>query len=84
MRTYDRHGRLLGQTTLTPIDVTAQIIPPSSSGWGAPLAPITVNAFNPPAGPAWYDSLMQPPTIYYVGAGLAFLAWMLNQKSARR
>lgn len=89
MKTYDRFGRLLGQTdTLTPIDVTAQTIStgaiPDSSGWGAPLAPITVNAFSASAAPAWYDSLLKPPTIYYVGAGLAFLAWLLNERPARR
>ena len=77
MRTFDARGRLLGDSSLTPVDVTASYID------NTPLAPITVTATNP-AAPAWYDSLLKPPTIYYVGAGLAFLAWLLNERPARR
>ncbi|MHB8414582.1 MAG: hypothetical protein ACYDDA_03755 [Acidiferrobacteraceae bacterium] len=97
MNTYDENGRLLGQSgatgtwgasatdSLTPIDVTATTLPllqPDSSS--IPVLPeITVQASRLPAN-SWFASLMQPPTVYYVAAGLAFLAWLMNDKGARR
>jgi len=72
MKTYDRYGRLLGAATdqLAPIDVTASY----------ELAPLTVTAPAAPAAPAWYAALLEPPTVYYVAAGLAILAWILTEK----
>ncbi len=87
MNTYDENGRLLGQSgadSLTPIDVTATTLPLLQSDSSLPTLPeITVQASRLPAN-SWFASLMQPPTVYYVAAGLAFLAWLLNEKGSRR
>ncbi len=74
MRTYDEQGRLIGSSNvLTPVDVTANYIEP-------PMPQLTANAY---ITVPWYDALLKPPTVYYVGAGLALLAWALNSDKKR-
>lgn len=70
MRTFDAQGRVIAQD--------------AGAGIGD-LAPITITATPlPPLGaPAWYSALLEPPTVYYVAAGLAFVAWMLSNKRSR-
>lgn len=67
IRTFDERGNLLGDTAVDS---------------GATLPAITVTAQRLPAV-SWFDSLLQPPTVYYVGAGLAFLAYLMNENQRR-
>ena len=86
MKTYDQNGRLLGSNaadSLTPIDVTAQYLPyydPNAPAGSQVLAPVTVTASPPVASASWLDSLLNPPALYWLIAGVALAAYVANDK----
>jgi hypothetical protein len=76
MRTFDQSGRLIGDTAptdgVTYDPVTGEAIQPALTVTAAPIVP------------GFFDALMKPPTVYYVGAALAFVAWAMSSKKSRR
>jgi hypothetical protein len=65
VNTFDANGKLLGDD------------PPASMAAGAPSSPLS----QVPPTTVTFDlnSLLEPPYVYFVVAGIAFAAWWLKE-----
>jgi hypothetical protein len=83
MRTFDRRGNLLGDTTVdatASIDSAVQSQLDTDVAAGAGAAPLTLPLVSIPATSFSIAQLFSPPYVYFVVAALGIAAYLYRKK----